>query len=84
MGWLRLMPILEGESFWSAVDVDRLKLVCKLRQVRMSRDVAGDGNYLSGLASFASRTCYANSSGDHLVRRTHFCAYSLMEDCFRP
>ena len=27
----------------------------------------GDGNYLSGLGSFASRTCYANSSGDHLV-----------------
>ena len=28
----------------------------------------GDGLYLSGLGSFASRTCYANSSGDHLVR----------------
>ena len=34
----------------------------------MSRDVPGDGLYLSGLGSFASRTCYANSSGDHLVR----------------
>ena len=29
-----------------------------------------DGLYLSGLGSFASRTCYANSSGDHLVRWT--------------
>ena len=37
-------------------------------QLRMSRDVPGDGLYLSGLGSFASRTCYANSSGDHLVR----------------
>ena len=37
-------------------------------QLRMSRDVPGDGFYLSGLGSFASRTCYANSSGDHLVR----------------
>lgn len=37
-------------------------------QLRMSRDVPGDGFYLSGLSSFASRTCYANSSGDHLVR----------------
>ncbi len=39
-----------------------------LPQLRMSRDVPGDGLYLSGLGSFASRTCYANSSGDHLVR----------------
>ena len=41
--------------------------MCRL-QLRMSRDVPGDGFYLSGVGSFAGRTCYANSSGDHLVR----------------
>jgi hypothetical protein len=38
-------------------------------QVEMCDDVPGKGFFRSGLAAFASRTAYANSSGDHLVRR---------------
>lgn len=33
----------------------------------MTRDVPGEGLFLSALAAFRSRTCYANSGGDHLV-----------------
>lgn len=35
--------------------------------MRLSRDVEGEGHYVSALASFRSRTAYANSGGDHLV-----------------
>ena len=39
----------------------RLKL--RLLQLRMSQDIPGEGHFISGLASFMTRTCYANSSG---------------------
>ncbi|KAK9833727.1 hypothetical protein WJX74_003937 [Apatococcus lobatus] len=35
--------------------------------VRMAEDHPEEGHFLSALRSFASRTCYANASGDHLV-----------------
>ncbi|KAL3162411.1 hypothetical protein ABBQ32_010082 [Trebouxia sp. C0010 RCD-2024] len=35
--------------------------------VQMSEDDAEHGYFLSALASFATRTCYANAGGDHLV-----------------
>ena len=36
-------------------------------QVRLTRDVPGEGLFVSALAAFHSRTAYANSGGDHLV-----------------
>ncbi|KAK9829760.1 hypothetical protein WJX72_007706 [[Myrmecia] bisecta] len=35
--------------------------------LRMTHDSSEDGYFLSALHSFITRTCYANSSGDHLV-----------------
>lgn len=33
----------------------------------MAEDLAEEGHFLSALGSFASRTCYANSSGMHAI-----------------
>ncbi|KAK9842249.1 hypothetical protein WJX81_002631 [Elliptochloris bilobata] len=35
--------------------------------VRMTQDIPQEGYYFSALRSFVSRTCYANTHGDHLV-----------------
>ena len=41
----------------------KLRLLLLLLQLRMSQDIPGEGHFISGLASFMTRTCYANSSG---------------------